>query len=132
MFNTHLDHISSSAREEQVSILLPQIQQIAGLHISILTGDFNCDEESSPYHAITNSFYTDSRSTAKNIVNGTLKSFTEFHKTEEIPQGRYNIDFIFTSGFDTSSWELISDLTKQKRALSDHRAIVSELVRVAF
>ena len=131
VFNTHLDHQSSEARRQQTSILLRQIQHIAGLYPSVLMGDLNCTSSSPPYEALASSFYMDSRGIAEesSVINGHLKSFTGFHSpTSVVPPGSTQIDHVFVSGFDVLRWEQTSQLRPNGRALSDHRALLVHLV----
>lgn len=52
-FNTHLDSVSGNARKEQSKLLRRKIDQIAGHAPVLLTGDFNTDEGTTPYHVLT-------------------------------------------------------------------------------
>ena len=132
-FNTHLDHLSSTARIEQTQILLHCIQEIAGLHPSVLMGDFNCNGGSNPYKIIATSFFEDTLHVSEEPpVNSTLMSFTGFHhpippNQTKVPKGIMNINHIFVSGFTTLSWHLSTEVTPCGRAISDHRAIITSI-----
>jgi len=130
VFNTHLDHMSRLAKEQQSTVLLQQVQNIAGLYPSILTGDFNFTEDSQPYKIITGSFFEDTKVSAQRLINDHLKSFTEFYDPQNIGgsspvPGIIHIDYILTSGFTAESWEQVTETTQIGRALSDHRPIVA-------
>jgi len=48
-FNTHLDHMSQTARDRGAQLLHDKIRQIAGQSPAIVTGDFNSKPGSMPY-----------------------------------------------------------------------------------
>ena len=87
----------------------------------------NGDETSSPYNLLKNSFYKDTKFLAHDTTNSKLNSFTGFHEPVENPnlvEGSMNIDYVFASGFDISSWSMVTTLTQEGRAISDHRPII--------
>ncbi|MBN1668138.1 MAG: endonuclease/exonuclease/phosphatase family protein [Anaerolineales bacterium] len=51
-FNTHFDHESALARQRSAALLLAQIEQLAGGLPVIVTGDFNAEKDSPPYHQL--------------------------------------------------------------------------------
>jgi endonuclease/exonuclease/phosphatase family metal-dependent hydrolase len=60
MLNTHLDHISKLARVEGAKLIMDQLASIALPHEPlILTGDFNCDPGTPPYHVFTDAGLSD-------------------------------------------------------------------------
>lgn len=52
-FNTHFDHQGEQARAESARLLLNRVETIAGPTSVIVTGDFNCTEDSFPYRLLT-------------------------------------------------------------------------------
>jgi endonuclease/exonuclease/phosphatase family metal-dependent hydrolase len=52
-FNTHLDHFGRKARREGARLLLKKIAEIAGEAPVVVTGDFNCRENSRTYQLLT-------------------------------------------------------------------------------
>jgi endonuclease/exonuclease/phosphatase family metal-dependent hydrolase len=48
-FNTHLDAWNSHARSEEAKLMSERIDQIAGVMATVITGDFNADQDSAPY-----------------------------------------------------------------------------------
>ena len=52
-FNTHLDHISSKAREEQIKVLLSRLSEFIDKYPVVLTGDFNDTADSEMYNIAT-------------------------------------------------------------------------------
>lgn len=53
LFNTHLDHIGSKAREESAKLIISTIKEIAQDKPVILMGDFNHTEDAVPYYILT-------------------------------------------------------------------------------
>ena len=52
-FNTHLDHLGRKARREGGRLLLKKIAEIADEAAVVVTGDFNCRENSKTYQLLT-------------------------------------------------------------------------------
>lgn len=48
-FNAHFDHVGKVARKESARLILQKIKEIAGTDPTILTGDFNVDQQSASY-----------------------------------------------------------------------------------
>ena len=48
-FNTHFDHIGKEARRESARLLVNKVGELAASEDVVVTGDFNCLEEHSPY-----------------------------------------------------------------------------------
>lgn len=100
VFNTHYDHISSTARTESSKLLRIKMREIAGLSPIIITGDFNCSETSEPYEILI-----------ANDPEDLIISNTEKICSSEPfgPEGSYNsfkydnptqrIDFIFANQY---------------------------------
>lgn len=51
--NTHLDHISSLARENQMNVLLEKVREYIGTYPIVVTGDFNDTPDSLMYEEAT-------------------------------------------------------------------------------
>jgi endonuclease/exonuclease/phosphatase family metal-dependent hydrolase len=51
--NTHFDHKSGAARVESARLLSAKLPELAAGAPVILTGDFNCTEDSAPYKTLT-------------------------------------------------------------------------------
>lgn len=54
-FNTHFDHRSPHARLKSAELIRSKVASMTGDHQAIVTGDFNADADSVPYHAMFNS-----------------------------------------------------------------------------
>jgi endonuclease/exonuclease/phosphatase family metal-dependent hydrolase len=55
VFNTHLDHVSDTARVGGIQVVLEKIAQFGGLP-SVIMGDFNAEEGSETYLQVTENF----------------------------------------------------------------------------
>jgi len=120
--NTHLDHISSEAREKQTSVLLKEISKLPALPV-ILTGDFNCNSSSAPYSKIGAKF-EDASSIAEEAKNDPT-----FHGYE----GKTSIiDFIFfkkDSSFIVNLYKVCNEEINGNFA-SDHHPVYSEYILI--
>lgn len=93
-FNTHFDHVGVVARRESASLILRMINKLAGDAPTILTGDFNVDQNSESYAVINNSGrLRDAYETAsfRYAFNGTFNGFRINTKTDS------RIDHVFLS-----------------------------------
>lgn len=52
LFNTHFDNLGRRARAESARLLRAKIADIAGNRPVVITGDFNADENSTPYRTL--------------------------------------------------------------------------------
>jgi endonuclease/exonuclease/phosphatase family metal-dependent hydrolase len=48
-FNTHFEAWNGHARKEEAKVMLAEVDKIAGTMPTVITGDFNSDEDSAPY-----------------------------------------------------------------------------------
>ena len=85
--NTHFDHTSAAAREKQAKILVEYLNTITDYPI-VLTGDFNCDAQSTAYSTITNTGIANSSNVADKRINNSA-TFTNYGSSNKI------IDFAF-------------------------------------
>ncbi|MDX1640421.1 MAG: endonuclease/exonuclease/phosphatase family protein [Balneolaceae bacterium] len=129
VFNTHFDHQGEEARAQSASLILEKINEIAGDHPVVLTGDFNVTENDPPYKILTDeeggadvkledAFY--------HSQYGHLGPSSTWNGFEKIVPGR-RIDFIFTnSGFNVVLHAIIADHQDGKFP-SDHLPVVAEI-----
>jgi endonuclease/exonuclease/phosphatase family metal-dependent hydrolase len=108
--NLHLDHISQSARERQIKLVLQETAQYNSTYPQILSGDFNVGGANTVYNAILEGGWAD---TYTNLHGSAEPGYTahQFLGEKYIPKGDgKKIDFIFMkgSGKATSS-EIIKD-----------------------
>ncbi|MEO5998956.1 MAG: endonuclease/exonuclease/phosphatase family protein [Chitinophagaceae bacterium] len=114
-FNLHMDHIGVVARRESAKLVLDTIKKMAGNSPTILTGDFNVDQNNESYTLLnTSGFVKDSYelSPIKFALNGTFNSFNINAKTDS------RIDHIFlTKNFSVNRYGILTDSYRAK--LSD-------------
>ncbi len=53
VFNTHFDHLGKQARSNSAQLLLSKVNNIAGDHDIVITGDFNAGDSSEVYQILT-------------------------------------------------------------------------------
>ena len=102
VFNTHLDHVSDEARINGINVVLNKIKQFGGLP-SIITGDFNADEESETYKAATSSFLDAKYQTEKTMKGATYQGYGK-------QLDRENIDYFMISktGIAVNEYKVIT------------------------
>lgn len=122
VFNTHLDHISDTARINGIKVVLDKIKEFNSLP-AILMGDMNSRETSETYKSATE-FFLDTKYQTEN----TMTSCTYQNWGKELD--RNCIDYIFTSksGFKVNSYK-VERYTHDGIYLSDHFPIC---VNVSF
>ncbi|CAM3986610.1 Metal-dependent hydrolase, endonuclease/exonuclease/phosphatase family [Pedobacter westerhofensis] len=106
-FNVHFDHVGVTARKESAKLILQKVKDMAKDHTSILTGDFNVDQNNESYLVINNSnILKDSYDLAKfkYVTNGTFNNFNPNTKTDN------RIDHIFlTKDFSVQKYGVLTD-----------------------
>lgn len=128
-FNVHTDHVGVKARKEGAKLMIEKIKKIAGNKPTILTGDFNSDQNSESYLLLnTTNLLRDSYeiSPIKYANNGTFNSFNLTRKTDE------RIDHIFlTKNFKVIRYGILTDIYWDKnnvpRIPSDHYPVAAEI-----
>lgn len=117
-FNTHLDHISSEARENQMKVLLDKVKAFNGKYPIVLTGDFNDTTESVMYAEATE-ILNDSRILAP--VTDDQVTFHDYGEKAEL------IDFVFVSDDVKPLVYHVVDDKINDTFLSDHYGIYVDL-----
>ncbi|MCQ2484124.1 MAG: endonuclease/exonuclease/phosphatase family protein [Clostridia bacterium] len=117
-FNTHLDHISSEARENQMKVLLEKVTAFAGKYPVVLTGDFNDYSDSVMYQEATE-VLNDSRLLAP--VTDEKPTYHNYGKKSQL------IDFVFVSDDVTPLVYHVIDDKINDVFLSDHYGIYVDL-----
>jgi len=145
LFNTHFDHVGITAQAESACLLLKQIKDIAGDFPVIVTGDFNCVENSEAYRIMTGAASGSQKDETDHMVDafyaslhgnhGAVVSFHGFD--EEIQKAkeengcdfeRIKIDYIFVKNGIKVLQHGILDEKFNGRYPSDHSPVVSDIV----
>ena len=92
-FNTHFDHVGVTARRESSKLILTKIKELAGNEPTILTGDFNVDQNNEIFSILSGSELKDAYTTTelRYALNGTFNHFDSNAMTDS------RIDHIFLS-----------------------------------
>ncbi len=106
-FNLHMDHIGIQARTESTKLVLKKIKEFPELLPTILTGDFNVDQNNESYLLLDNSgILQDSYQIAnfRYIPTGTFNGFHTNRKTDS------RIDHLFlTKEFKVKKYGVLTD-----------------------
>ena len=113
-FNTHFDHVGKVARSESAKLILEKIKQIAGTSPTLLTGDFNVDQNSASYKILNgSSILTDTYDLAplKYGAEGSYNGFDINNRSES------RIDHIFvTADFKVEKHGILTDTYQTETA----------------
>lgn len=123
--NTHIDVTSSTIRMKEIRVLIPRIEEMFGGtgYPIVLTGDFNCTEETAVIQQLFKNGYRDSRALAreKSLI-GTFNNYIHY----EPRYYRGPIDFVFVKGNVKVAKTDVVDCVDGKH-ISDHNAVVAEI-----
>jgi endonuclease/exonuclease/phosphatase family metal-dependent hydrolase len=116
-FNLHMDHVGVKARAESSKLVLAKVKKMAGTTATILTGDFNVDQNNESYALINNSgLLKDAYETAafRYAQTGTFNAFNPNGKTDS------RIDHIFmTKDFKVAKYGVLTDTYRGKGGSAD-------------
>ncbi len=120
VFNTHLDHVSDEARINGIAVVLDKIKQFGSLP-SLIMGDFNAEEDSETYRAVTKNFFDAKYQTKDTMTSCTYQKFGE-------ALDRNCIDYFMISkeGFTVNSYKVLTD-TYDGVYPSDHFQLFTSL-----
>jgi endonuclease/exonuclease/phosphatase family metal-dependent hydrolase len=123
-FNTHLDHVSPTAKENGMALILKRIQAIdKGIPV-LLTGDMNSGPESKPI-ALAKAVLKDAKAISRTPHTGPFGTSNSFNFKKE-KTGR--IDYIFVSTGVSVLTHATLDDSENALYPSDHFPVVAELV----
>lgn len=121
VFNTHLDHISKTARLNGIQVILNKIHSV-GDYPTILMGDFNSTEKSQTYLNATENLLD-----VKYQVENEYGTCATFHNWgQELDRTAIDYIMITKAGFAVDSYEVITT-TYDGNYASDHFPIVTML-----
>ncbi len=120
VFNTHLDHVSDEARIKGVNVVLDKIAEFGGLP-AVIMGDFNAEEGSETYEAVTENFLDAVYELPESDLRGTYQSWGEL-------SGGRRIDYfmISKSGFEVLGYDVLAAVHDGVYS-SDHCPIVLDV-----
>lgn len=103
IFNTHLDHISDEARINGIAVVLDKIKEFGSLP-SLIMGDFNCEEDSETYRAVTENFLDVKYQTENTMTSCTYQNFGK-----ELDRNCIDYFMISKEGFTVNSYKVLTD-----------------------
>ncbi|HMA61793.1 MAG TPA: endonuclease/exonuclease/phosphatase family protein [bacterium] len=127
-FNTHFDHISKLARKNSTLLIIEKISDIVQNAPFILAGDFNCNENSSPYKIFTEKWsgppgLRSSVQVSGQEVKGASPTFNGFGN----PRNKTRIDHIFLSSGIQNKATKVHKIKKSKIFISDHYPVTADI-----
>ncbi len=113
VFNTHLDHVSDTARINGIQVVLDKIAEFGSIP-AILMGDLNAVEDSETYRSATKNFLDVKYQTENTMTSCTYQNFGK-------ELDRECIDYVMISktGFKVNSYKVITE-THDGVYTSDH------------
>lgn len=127
VFNTHFDHRGVQARINSIRLLSDKIDEIAGGHPVLVTGDFNIRKGSDDYNLMVDTFSENNELTnavyiSLNPVTDADNTFNGFRSGLE-PRV---IDFIFVNNSFKVNYFRVDKVTSGEIFISDHWPVVAE------
>ena len=101
VFNTHLDHVSDTARINGIRVVLDKIAQFGGLP-SVIIGDLNAAENSETYRSVTENFLD-----AKYQLENPQISATYQNWGTELDRPCIDYCMISKTGFTVNSYKVV-------------------------
>lgn len=128
LYNTHLDHVGSTARKESARLLMDSVQAVDEHVPVIITGDFNSVPSDQPYQTIIekrkNRRMVDTKSVSRQPHYGPNGTFNAFNIRDYAVDP---IDYIFVSeGANVKTHGTITD-SFHGRFPSDHFPVISTI-----
>ena len=117
VFNTHLDHVGSTAQLEGAKLILKKAEQFKNMPV-IITGDFNVTPDSAVYELMLLNGFFDARSISKE--KDEINSFHWYGK------GSKMIDFIFVKNTSSVSTATTATDKINGKLPSDHYPVIAE------
>lgn len=113
VFNTHLDHVSDTARINGIQVVLDKIADFGSLP-AILMGDLNAEEDTKTYESATVNFLD-----VKYQTSNTMTSCTYHNFGKELDRNCIDYVMISKKGFKVNSYKVITE-TYDGVYTSDH------------
>ena len=113
VFNTHLDHVSDTARINGIQVVLDKIKEFGSIP-AVLMGDLNAEENSETYKSATANFLD-----AKYETENTMTSCTYQNWGTELDRDCIDYVMISKTGFKVNSYKVVTE-TYDGVYTSDH------------
>jgi endonuclease/exonuclease/phosphatase family metal-dependent hydrolase len=126
--NTHLDHVSQEAREQQARLIVEDSAAYPGTYPQLMTGDMNCAGDNAAIDCFRNGGWQDSHSAIHGADNP--DTFHRFRGTDyDGTLGK--IDWMFSRGQVTAITSQIVRQERDGRYMSDHDFIWADVALTA-
>ena len=116
-FNSHFDHIGTTARAESAKLLVAKVREIAGGKPAFCTGDFNSNQNTEAYKTIAGSdILADSYVRCPAKTNGDWPTYNGYKYISTPPAAASRIDHVFVTPKDTKvvSWRIVNNSYNRK------------------
>ena len=101
-FNSHFDHIGTTARAESAKLLVAKVRESAGGKPAFCTGDFNSNQNTEAYKTIAGSgILADSYVRCPSKTNGDWPTYNGYKYISTPPAAASRIDHVFVTPKDT-------------------------------
>lgn len=128
VLNTHFDHKGEKARLESARLISKWLGEHSAELPVVVTGDFNCDDDSGPYQALVAQTATPALRDAYRAVHPARNEHeASFHAFQGNEVGT-RIDWILPSQHFAAKSATIDRTNRQGRYPSDHFPVTAELV----
>jgi endonuclease/exonuclease/phosphatase family metal-dependent hydrolase len=131
LVNTHLDHLSQRAREEQMKLIMAEAALYAPEFPQILTGDFNARATNPVVRLVLDAGWIHTQTAAPGPRDDGFTGHAFLgpaYQPKSAAPGSQAIDHILTRGpIETRSWKIIRD-SRDGRYPSDHYFVAAEVV----
>ncbi|MFO8001863.1 MAG: endonuclease/exonuclease/phosphatase family protein [Marinilabilia sp.] len=127
VFNTHFSHMSEEARSKSATLLLEQIDEIAGSTPVALTGDFNTTRDTETYQTLVGG--GDERAQmwdAEELADETRKGEITFNGFDPDFDGS-RIDFVFVNEFFDVDFHSVDEVREDEVFISDHYPVRAKI-----
>ncbi len=124
IFNTHFDHMGSTARSKSAELILQKIEAYGLKHAHlILMGDFNSPPGSVPVERLKGGLNYGLDISRKEL-QGPAGTYNAFDINKEMKE---SIDYIFTKRFEVLSYQHIDERRVGGLYMSDHLPVLIEV-----
>jgi endonuclease/exonuclease/phosphatase family metal-dependent hydrolase len=129
-FNTHFDHVGEKAQRESAKLLLQKANKLAGETSVIITGDFNCTEDSQAYKILNGTNHDKGSEIA--LKDGFYEALDKPEEPAATFHGfgdeeKQRIDYIFLkNAVKVQNYKVLEDKTHSRYA-SDHYPVIADI-----
>lgn len=125
IFNAHFDHIGPLSRKMSAKLIIQKMHDFnLGSQAIVLMGDLNCIPDSEPIKLFKD-VLDDGLKISKKVI---LDSEGTFNGFKQLETASARIDYIFTKNLEVNNYRHINDKRANGLCISDHQAVLSEVL----